>query len=84
MVPRESAVIGLPGDVENQVRLDADHRNLCRYNLSVQVDRDNLKKVQHNIKELYDASTIRLGELHELSPPDALAERFSRLKEPVR
>ena len=54
IVPRLSAVIGLPGDSENQVRLNADHSNLCRFDASIEKDRDNLRLVEANVEELYE------------------------------
>lgn len=49
-VPRESAVVGLPGDVENQVCLEADHSNMGRFDDVTKDDLDNYKPVQANIK----------------------------------
>ena len=45
IVPRASAVIGLPGDIENQVGLDAGHKEICRYDPSILADIDNYEKV---------------------------------------
>ncbi|KAI1774882.1 TPR-like protein [Hypoxylon cercidicola] len=52
VVPRESARLGLPGDRENIVKLDADHHGVCKFGES-QTDQDNLKLVQANLKDLY-------------------------------
>ncbi|KAL9596526.1 MAG: hypothetical protein Q9219_005747 [cf. Caloplaca sp. 3 TL-2023] len=59
IVPRESAVLGLSGDVENQVRLEADHSNVCCFDLAVEDEADNYEVVAANIKELYKASLKR-------------------------
>jgi hypothetical protein len=52
-VSRESASFGLPGDIENVVRLNSDHRNMCRFNPAEQTDVDNYKHVRHNLRRLY-------------------------------
>lgn len=51
-MPRESACLGLPGVRENVVKLNADHRDVCKFGPGP-VDQDNLKLVQSNIKDLY-------------------------------
>ena len=56
-------MIGLPGDVENQVRLEADHSGLCRFDESVEEDVDNYKYVSANMKELYVTALQVSGEL---------------------
>lgn len=53
-MPRESAVIGLPGDVENVVRLDADHSNMCRYDTREEADRDMYELVAFDLGRLYE------------------------------
>jgi len=53
-VPKESAVFGLAGDRENQVRLNATHSNMCRFNPSVKADMDNYFFVKANIEDLCD------------------------------
>ena len=60
-VPRASAVIGLPGDMENQVGIDASHSEICRFDTSISADMDNYEKVQGNIKELYDGAVEMEG-----------------------
>ncbi|KAL2050807.1 hypothetical protein ABVK25_008868 [Lepraria finkii] len=54
IVSRSSAVLELPGDIENQVKIDADHSEMCRFDLSVAKDHDNYRLVQANIEDLYD------------------------------
>jgi len=61
IVPRESARLGLPGDRENVVKLDADHGGVCRFGLS-ETDKDNLKLVRHNIKDLFQSALLKTGE----------------------
>jgi hypothetical protein len=52
LVPRESAVFGLDGRRENQVKLDAAHRDMCRFNPSMKKDTDNYFLVEGNIADL--------------------------------
>ena len=52
MVPKESARLGMPGDRENVVKLEAHHSTVCKFGSS-QDDQDNLKLVKANIKDLY-------------------------------
>ena len=73
IVPRASAVIGLPGDVENAVKLDADHSNMCCFDLSNQKDRDNFHLVEANMKDPYDLAIAR-GELMSLSETPSTAD----------
>ena len=56
IVPRASAVIGLPGDIENQVGIDASHSEICRFDPSILTDMDNYEKVQGNFQELYKSA----------------------------
>ncbi|KAI1392353.1 uncharacterized protein F4822DRAFT_436211 [Hypoxylon trugodes] len=51
-VPRESARLGLPGDRENIIKLDADHIGVCKFGTS-QTDLDNLKLVRANLRDMY-------------------------------
>ncbi|KAK4188864.1 hypothetical protein QBC35DRAFT_495003 [Podospora australis] len=55
-VPPESARLGLPGDVENVVKLNADHRSVCKFSATDRTDQDNLKFVRRNIKDLYNSA----------------------------
>lgn len=60
-------MINLPGNRETQLRINADHSNMCRFDLSVQVDLDNYKKVERNLQMLCaDALTkfVRRGVEH--------------------
>lgn len=66
---RESATIGLPGDVENIVCIEADHSNMCCFNLSNNVDEDNFQLVSANIKELYKSAIDRRVDLSSRLPP---------------
>ena len=43
----------MPGDREHVVKLNADHSGLCKFG-SGQIDQDNFKLVQSNIKDLYN------------------------------
>ncbi|RFU27200.1 hypothetical protein B7463_g9151, partial [Scytalidium lignicola] len=52
IVPRDSAVIGLPGEREYAVRINAEHRDMCRFDPSIQDDEDNYQLVEANLEEL--------------------------------
>ncbi|CEJ93674.1 hypothetical protein VHEMI09249 [[Torrubiella] hemipterigena] len=52
VVPRESARLGMPGDRERIVQLNADHSAVCKFGPS-QADQDNFKLVRSSIKSLY-------------------------------
>ncbi|KAI1321868.1 TPR-like protein [Xylariaceae sp. FL0255] len=58
VVPRESARLGLPGDRENVVKLNADHSGVCKFGSS-QLDQDNFKLVRFNLKELHSSALQR-------------------------
>ena len=49
-------MIGLPGDRENQVKLEATHSDMCRFNLNTQIDAKNFKLVEGNVLELCEVS----------------------------
>ena len=55
-MPQASAMIGLPGDRENQVKLEATHSDMCRFNPNAQTDAKNFKLVEGNVLELCDVS----------------------------
>ena len=45
-------MIGLPREREFQIRLDADHSKMCRFDLSLEDDRDNYEYVEGHLTEL--------------------------------
>ncbi|RJE17497.1 Ankyrin repeat protein, partial [Aspergillus sclerotialis] len=49
VVPFSSAVLGLPGNCETQLRINADHSNMCRSDMTIQADVDNYRKVERNL-----------------------------------
>ena len=79
---KESATFGLSGSRENIVRLDADHRNMCRFDDSMR-DQDNFKLVRGNIQELYNGA-IRHSELisHLWPVAEEVEDRFVALRSP--
>ncbi|KAI9658781.1 MAG: hypothetical protein M1821_002341 [Bathelium mastoideum] len=83
IVPRESAIFGVPSDKENIVKLTADHSNLCRFDLS-EKDQDNYKLVRGNIEDLYE-SALKKGEFITLpsSPEGNLEQRMAALRPAV-
>ncbi|KAI9367173.1 hypothetical protein BJX61DRAFT_547746 [Aspergillus egyptiacus] len=87
IVPKESAQIGLPGNIENIVMLAADHSNICKFDEG-RVDRNNYKLVKGNLEELYekalglDTTTEErnLECLRCLSSPDWECKRSDRVR----
>lgn len=54
-------MLGLQGDRESPIRLNADHSNICRFNPSVKVDKDNYFYVEGNIADLCNLCPGKLG-----------------------
>ncbi|KAL4964039.1 uncharacterized protein BDV14DRAFT_209586 [Aspergillus stella-maris] len=72
IVPFDSAVLGLPGQRETQLRINADHSNMCRFDLTVQLDKDNYRKVERNLQMLCaDALTKNGGQIVRSDAPIA-------------
>ena len=82
IVPRESAVIGHPGHIENQISLDADHSEMCRFDPSNSVDMDNFSLVNGNMKELYEGALQKQGETISKLVDEELERRFAALRDP--
>jgi hypothetical protein len=59
LVPRESALMGLPGHRENQVKLDASHRDMCRFDPDAPQDKKNYFLVEGNVLELCIGAIVR-------------------------
>ena len=86
-MPKESAVFGLPGHRENIVRLNADHSDMCRFDIKDQRDKDNLKIVSSNLEDVYkealkcgeSANDMRLPELNTRTPDRDLEDRMAGL-----
>lgn len=90
VVPRESARLGLPGDRENIVKLNAGHAGVCKFGPG-QKDQDNFELVRSNIKDIYK-NAIKDSELRTApAVPDrkesvgtseaSLQERLTKLQE---
>jgi hypothetical protein len=65
-----SARLGMPGNCENVVKLEADHSTVCKFGSS-EDDRDNLKLVKANIKDLYREA---LKKSEYLATPSTIGE----------
>ncbi|KAH6702130.1 hypothetical protein BKA61DRAFT_495074, partial [Leptodontidium sp. MPI-SDFR-AT-0119] len=52
IVSKQSATFGLPGIKENIVRLEADHRSMCKFDLLCPGDQDNYSLVLGNLRTL--------------------------------
>ena len=61
IVPQSSAMIGLPGDHENQLKLHAEHSDMCKFNPSSPSDKKNYDLVEGNILELCENAS-QIGE----------------------
>ncbi|CAH0017853.1 unnamed protein product [Clonostachys rhizophaga] len=57
-VPRESARLGLAGNREHIVKLNADHGGVCKFSDSID-DQDNLELVLPNIQKLYEKAMAK-------------------------
>jgi hypothetical protein len=51
--------MNLPGKRETQLRINADHRNMCRFDPSIPVDQDNYRKVERNLQMLCADALVR-------------------------
>lgn len=84
----DSARLGLPGDRENVVKLNADHGQVCKFGDS-QRDKDNLELVRSNIRDIYK-NALEIRELNAslgvvsreggtVTDEDMLRARFAQL-----
>lgn len=55
-MPRDSAIIGLPGHHENQIKLQAKHSDMCRFDPDSLLDNTNYSYVEGNVIELCEKS----------------------------
>lgn len=84
IVPRESATIGLPGDVEEILGLDTDHSGLCKFDLSNEDDKGVYEVVSNGVTEVYEAAISRVDDIQARLPniPDSLPGTASRPQMP--
>ena len=70
--------MGLTGDCESQLKIEAKHEDLCRYNPNVAKDESNYDVVEGNTVELCEEAAKQLG---ERIPPveDNLTENESKV-----
>ena len=54
-------MIGLPGDHENQLKLHAEHSNMCRFNPVSSIDKKNYELVEGNLLDLCE-NALEIGE----------------------
>ncbi|KAH6669960.1 hypothetical protein B0J14DRAFT_545730 [Halenospora varia] len=73
VVPRESATIGLPGDREKMIKIDASHSNMCRFDPNMEEDCDNYELVERNLKRLCDIALRPIRATLEKDINDLLA-----------
>ena len=50
-MPYENATLGLAGTRENQVGLDANHSDICKFDTRIQHDRDLYEIAEFNINK---------------------------------
>lgn len=62
VVPRDSACLGLAGDHESQLKIEAKHGDMCRFNPKVTIDENNYEVVEGNVVELCEKAAKQLGE----------------------
>ena len=60
IVPRESAIFGIPGDREAIIEIKATHSDICRFDKS-EYDKDLYKLVRGNVEDLYEKA-LKKGE----------------------
>lgn len=77
-------MIGLPGDVENQLGLPADHSDLCRFDPNLEVDKDNYRLVERNLKELCQDAIAHRSTQTEEQGKEAKTEQLVIPKESPR
>ena len=54
--------MGLTGDYESQLKIEAKHEDMCRYNPNVTKDESNYDVVEGNTVELCEEAARHLGE----------------------
>ena len=69
----------MPGDHENVVKLNADHRGVCKFGPSLD-DQDNFKLVRSNIKDLY-MNALKTGELRIMPLVMSLEQRAEHVND---
>ena len=60
VVPRESACLNLPGDIETELKIEAKHEDMCRFNPDVEMDECNYEMVEGNTVRLCKQAVRRL------------------------
>ena len=64
IVDKKSATLGLPGAREEQIALDADHSNVCKFKSA---EDDNYEQVSGNLVELVKAAREACRERQRLA-----------------
>lgn len=80
VVPKSSAIFGLPGRRERIVELKADHSDLCRFDESPR-DQDNLKIISNNVQDLYEIALKRSESVSVLCASEEGSEAANDTKE---
>ena len=82
VVPRKSAIYGMPDDKEVIIEIKADHSNMCRFDGVSAHDNDNFKTVWGALEDMYD-SAIQEGETESLTSEAALNRRLQEIRIPL-
>lgn len=72
-----SAQLGLSGENENPVKLEASHSTVCKFG-STEKDKNNLKLVTGNIRDLYRGA-LKKSESLTNDPDEILQKRMLAL-----
>ena len=65
--------------MEDQVGINANHSDMCRFDLSIRSDEDNYEKVHGHFKELYQGALKKQGEILLNAPERELEARLAAL-----
>ncbi|KAH7309285.1 hypothetical protein BKA65DRAFT_519554 [Rhexocercosporidium sp. MPI-PUGE-AT-0058] len=80
IVEKNSARLGLPGNKERQIALNADHHTICRFG-DDETDQDNLKTVRSNVKHLYTRALAAVKPLEQEFLQLAIIDILKMIKE---
>jgi hypothetical protein len=62
-VSRQSATIGLPGNIEDILPLNADHSDMCKFDPNNKDDESNYEVVSEAVTELYEQALNQNNEV---------------------
>ncbi len=68
-MPKPSAIYGLPDDKEVVVKINADHGDICRFDMKSTRDKENFRRVWNALEEMYGLA-LQQGESEAVSIAD--------------